>query len=152
MTFGGTLTLNFLYPNGWEDFVNESGIDPNNPIYEEIFCTVYAMYGETYTRENSIDFVSKKLRFVIEQSELKYNVLNQVWKSTKEELFGKTEDIVQSNMGNYAEGTEDQEFKTAKQSLVSYDNLLENMEKFNAMPTPMELVIKNIVNKIFLQL
>ena len=151
MTFGGTLTLNFLYPNGWDDFVQQSGIDPNNATYKEIFCALYAMYGETYTRENSMNFVSQKLRFQIEQAELKYNVLNQVWNSTKEELFGKTEDITQSNYGNFSEGNSE-EFKTGKQSTNGFDNLLEKIEKFNSMPTPLEMVLKGIVEKIFLQL
>ena len=152
MSFGGTLTLNFLYPNGWDDFVNESGIDPNNETYKEIFCNLYAMYGETYTKENTIGFVSRKLRFYIEQGEIKYNTLLSVYNSTKEELFGKTENITQSNYGNYAEGTDDTEFKTAKQSTGAIDNLLDKMEKFAKLPTPMEIVIKDLVNKVFLRI
>lgn len=145
-----TITLDSTY-EGWDDFVEKSGIEASNETYHEVFDRLYDMYGDNYTKENSTDYLSVKLRYYIEIEVDKYNKLNEIWDNQIERLMGEYEEITQFRIGDLTSDPSNfDKYKSARQLKIKTDNILKEIKNLQELKTPIENLIDSIRKQLFI--
>ena len=147
-----TITLK-IYTNGWTSFVIESGIE-NIPSYEKVFTTLLSLYGNLFTKPNTVELLSNRLRFYIENEVEKQNKQDTIWDTQIERLMGdyneinhydigelKPDDLVDANFDKYL---------IARQTNLAQVDILEKIQTIQKMKTPFESVIGIIKEKLFI--
>lgn len=146
-----TITLKSTYKD-FNDFADKSGIDPTDEMYKKVFNTLYGIYGDTYTRENSRDYLHNVLRFKIEESVKVYNKTNEIFDTQIERLTGEYEEINQFRMGDILMDPENfDKYKSARQTKLksNADDILKSIKELMGLKSPFENLIQGIALDLF---
>lgn len=150
--FKGSLTLNSTYI-GWEDFQKKSGIE-NTDTHKLLFESLFYLFGDSYTIDDSIDYLTNKLKFHITNKGVKYDILSGEYMKNRDKFFKDIETVNQYSLGDrQLDGTEDfDNFQTGRQ--VTEDTKAKDYqqayEKFMSYKNPLEMIINDLANVILL--
>lgn len=148
-----TITLNNTFVD-YADFAEKSGIDSDNVLYQNVFNMLYSLYGDTYTIENSRDYLANWLRFHIEQQCEWYEKTNEIWDTQIERLVGEYDEITQFRIGDLKEDAENYDkYKSSRQTTLKTkgNEILNTIKELQEMKTPIETLLNRLYDRLFMK-
>lgn len=152
-TWIDTRTITLKVFKDWDDFVELTGIS-DDLSYRKVFDYLYGLYGNVYTKQDTIEVLGTTLRFYIENEVEKQSKQNEIWDNQIEKLMGNYEELNQYGVGRLLPHELDKNFNKylfARQTKLQQNNILDQVQKIQEMKTPFENVIKIIKEKLFIR-
>lgn len=144
-----TITLDDAFIS-YDDFELTSGIEKDNEEYESIYNQLFNLYNDVNTKWNTKDYLANHLRYHIENEYEKYTKVNEFWDKEIGRLYGEYKELNQFRIGDIKDDIENYDkYKSARQTELKQDNILNTIKSLQEMKTPFEKLIENIANRVF---
>ena len=150
LKFTGTIRLRIAYPNGWQDFLQASGI-ADTQEHKDLFCDLFSNYGDTCTKWTAYDYLTQRLKTIIEIAAQKQQRLQNLWETPVNDLLKKTDGVKQYSTGDFIEdGTNYDKFLNLIQDSNTTDPLIKYLGNYYSVKQPREVVLDDLLEKVFL--
>lgn len=150
-----TVTMQDIYPNGWDQFANYAGLEPNEEPQtyndlQKIFNTLESLYGDSMLYWENENYATPWILYIMREELDKYNKANELWNAEIERLYGLYSEATVYNMGDILDDPDNfDKYKAGRQTNVATNNILRKIREIQAMLTPFTQLIESIASQIF---